>query len=316
MNRRFSIAAAFVLAMGSFGLSLASCNAPSCGPGTVQAQQKDGTLKCIQDTPASLTPCDVDGGDVMIVGGKCVSAVHCDTGTTMNDNGVCVGTSGGGATCHSPKPGTACISGTIHIELYDPIALLAGGTPSATADSTDGGSYVIQDFTVPSLGLIVVVTGNTTPGMIKAGAAAKGVSKDVIYHLDTYAIAKADSDKWGFDIATDGAQIAKFYSDSAPSPTNIVANETMPVAGVTLTKDGAPAGAKYFNATLTAVDPALTVTGASGVAIVASPVSGASFPTFSGQGGQDPAGMPITWEQLQGGSAAGLVLITRFHPSM
>ncbi|MCU1280421.1 MAG: hypothetical protein JWM53_3967 [bacterium] len=44
MNRSLSIFVAFVAA-GSLGISLSSCNAPSCGPGTVQQQQKDGTLK-------------------------------------------------------------------------------------------------------------------------------------------------------------------------------------------------------------------------------------------------------------------------------
>ena len=114
----------------------------------------------------------------------------------------------------------------------------------------------------------------------------QGIASGNQYKLDTYSIPKADSDQWGFDITTGGAHIAKFYNDPKPLPTNIIANETMPVAGVTLLKDGmTAAGAGYFNDTLTAVDGALTATGASGTAIVSSPLTGGgSFPTFSGIG--------------------------------
>ncbi len=329
MNRRSSILIALV-AVGALAAVQSGCNQPSCGPGTVQQQQKDGTLKCVQtDDLNSMTPCEVDGGNVMIVGGKCVSAVQCDPASTIEINGVCVGIGNSGATCRTPAPGKACVSGSIidfktnmksstpiHVELYDPIAVLTpGATPIAMYDSADGGSYVFQDFQVPSLGIIVVTTGKGTAGFIVAGSAAQGIASGNQYKLDTYSIPKADSDQWGFDITTGGAQIAKFYKDPKPLPTNIIANETMPVAGVTLTKDMmTAAGAGYFNDTLTAVDGALTATGNSGVAIVSSPLTGGgSFPTFSGSG---PTAMPITWEALPGGSAPGLVLITRFHPSM
>ena len=78
MNRRSSILIALV-AVGALAAVQSGCNEPSCGPGTVQQQQKDGTLKCVQtDDLNSMTPCEVDGGNVMIVGGKCVSAVQCD----------------------------------------------------------------------------------------------------------------------------------------------------------------------------------------------------------------------------------------------
>lgn len=327
MNRRLSILIAFVAA-ASLGVSVSGCNEPACGSGTVQQQQKDGTLKCIPvDVQSPLTPCDLDGGDVMIVGGMCVAAVHCDPTSTVEVNGFCVGITGSGpATCRTPAPGKACVSGTIidfktnmkstatvDVALFDPITLLSGGNPIATIPSATG-SYVFQDFPAPSLGLIVVATGKSTPSMTEAGAAGQMIANGKSYVLDTYALPKADSDAWGFDIAAGGAQVAKFYNDTKPSPTNVVATETHPVAGVTLTKDGAAAvGAQYFNDSLSAVDPMLTVTGMSGTALVASPIPPAGmFPTFSGSG---PTAMPISWEQLPGGSAAGLVLITRFHPN-
>ena len=49
-------------------------------------------------------------------------------------------------------------------------------------------------------------------------------------------------------------------------------------------------------------------------AIVASPIPmGANFPIFTGMGGMT-GGAPISWEQLPGSSAKGIVLILRFHP--
>src|SRR5437764_11904905 len=110
MNRSLSILVALV-AWGSLGVSLSGCNAPSCGPGTAQKQQADGTLKCVAvDEMDSMIPCDVDGGNAIIVGGKCVSAIQCDPNSTTLINGVCVGTGGGTATCRAPAPGKACVS--------------------------------------------------------------------------------------------------------------------------------------------------------------------------------------------------------------
>ncbi|MCU1280420.1 MAG: hypothetical protein JWM53_3966 [bacterium] len=259
-----------------------------------------------------------------------MSAIQCDPGTTMNENGICVGTGvGGPATCSPPATGKACIQGTIydfhsnakattpiHLELYDPIKLLQGGGPLASTDSTDGFSYKFQDFMPPTLGLVVIVTAGLVPGMTTAGFVPTGSAGQGIgaakYTIDTYALTTTDAAKWNFDITTGGAFIAKFYSNPAPAAGApvVVADDKTAVAGVTLLKDGANAGAKYFDATLTAVDPTLTVTGTSGTAIVASPVAmGSNFSQFTGMG---PAGM--TWETHPGGSAPNLVLILRFHP--
>lgn len=327
MKRSISILVA-VVGVASLGLSLTSCNNVACGPGTVQMQQTDGTLKCVAtDYPAPLTPCDTDGGNAVIVGGKCVSAIQCDPNTTMNVNGICVGT-GTGAGCSTPSAGKACVFGSIlnfadntkntvepiHVALYDPTELLAGKPAKAEADTTMGGSYVFQNFTPTQLGLIVIVTSSATAGpmMTTTATGDQGVNAG-IYQVDAYAIKKADSDAWQFDIATAGAQIGEFFNDPKQPPNLLIANETHPVAGVNFQQNGSDAGVKYFNDTRTAIDPSLTTaTGASGTGIVAAPVTG-PFPTFSGSG---PASMPITWEMLPGGSAPGLVFVTRFHPNM
>jgi len=325
MNRRLSIVFGLIAA-ASLGISLTSCNAPSCGPGTVQMQQKNGELKCVPtDIQAQTTPCDTDGGNVVIVGGKCVSAIQCDPGTTMDVNGICVGTGGGGMpTCSTPATGKACVYGNIlnfkdnmpnttpvHVELYDALGFLSGGGLIASTDSTDGKNYIFRDFSPPQFGIIIVMTGHTMANMTEAGTGALNISGNGQYRVDAYAIPKADSDAWGFDISTGGAQIAKYYKDPKPQPTQLIANETMAASGVTMIKDGAPAaGAKYFNDALTAVDGSLTMTSTSGVAIVASPIQmGGMFPTFTGSGGG-----VSPWESIQGGSAANIVIITRFHP--
>lgn len=318
-----------VVGAGSLGVSLTSCNNVACGPGTVQMQQKDGTLKCVPtDQQQMATQCDTDGGNVTIVGGKCVSAIQCDPGTTMDVNGICVGKAGAGATCSTPSPGNACVFGDIlnftdntknavtpiSVALYDPQVLLSMGAPIAQANLDSGGSYAFQNFHAPQLGLIVIVTSSpmgTTMNLVTAATGDQGVGAG-IYRVDAYAVKAADVANWGFDISTAGAVIGKFYNDPKPPSNLLIANETHPQAGVVMQQNGSSTGVQYFNDTLTAVDGMLTSTGASGAAIVAAPVT-SGFPNFTGMG---PAAMPITWETLPGGSAAGLVLITRFHPSM
>jgi len=216
MNRRLSSIAIGLVAAGSLAASLSSCNAPSCGQGTVQKQQPDGTLKCeLVDVPQPLTPCDTDGGNVVIVGGKCVSAIQCDPGTTMNENGICVGIGGGAVRCRKPAAGLACIDGSIynftdnkkgstpiHLELYDPILLLSGGGPTATYDSTDGASFVFQDFVPPNLGLVAIVTGKGTTGFVTAGSDVKGATDSArAEHVDLAVLDLAIEDGSTFPVA-------------------------------------------------------------------------------------------------------------------
>jgi hypothetical protein len=329
MNRSLSILVALVVS-GSLGISLSSCNTPSCGPGTAQMQQPDGTLKCVAtDEMASMIPCDVDGGNTVIVGGKCISAIQCDPTSTVLINGVCVGNGGGTKPmCRTPAPGKACVFGDIHnftddkpnavtplhVDLFDPVTLLTGGAPIASTILSDGGAYVFQDFAPPGLGLIVVLTGRTDATLVPTATGDSGIAAGNQYRLDAYAVKMADAAGWaasGFDISTGGGYIAKFYKDAKPAPNLLIANETMPAAGVTLLKNNSTdPSTKYFNATLTAIDNALTVTGTSGVAIMSSPIPpNSGFPNFTGMGGGISP-----WESLPGGSAPGLVFVTRFHP--
>jgi hypothetical protein len=323
-----------VSAVALVGLAmLPGCNNPSCGPGTQQQQQKDGSLKCVPvDRQEAQTPCLLDGG-AAIVGGNCVGAVTCGPGTTLI-NGQCVGTGGGGVECANPNPGFFCVTGNIKnlvdtsaftgmiaVAVYDPFTFLMGGNPLDAGFFTEG-FYIFPNVAVPSFPLIIVVTGdmdkmNTT--YVNTGTGAQGIVSGGKYRVDAYATPKSVQTTWfmnGFDINPSGGYLAKYYLDTKPAPTALIANETMPAAGVTLTKDGSPnpAGIKYFNTDLTNFSTG-TATTTVGAAIVPIPVTGGSFPTISGMSSTVSA-----WEQLPGGSAGAtssagaVIIVTRFHP--
>jgi hypothetical protein len=314
--------------------ALSACNTPVCGAGTQQEQQPDGSLQCVPvaGLPSSVN-CDVDGG-ATIVGGQCVSAITCGPNTTLNPaTNQCeaaAGSGGGVPPCSTPKAGNACINGallnfldstpstaTVHVSVYNPIDLLSGGLPLDKGDFSGG--YIFPNIPAPSLGLIAVVVGdangsNTT--FVNCATGDQMVANGNKYHVDAYVLPRSVTDGWkssaGFDIAVGGAYIAKFYSDTKGTPASQVDNEKNPVAGVQLTENSAvPPGVKYFDTSLTSISSTLTATSSIGAAILAAPVSG-SFPTFSGTG---PTSAPITWEANPGGSAPGLVFVTRFHPN-
>ena len=326
----------FVAAVSCLAASalLPACNMPSCGPGTQQVQQADGSLRCLpaDGLPASVN-CDVDGGAV-IIGGQCVSAVTCGANTALNPaSGQCEATGNGGGipACSSPMPGRACVNGAlfsfldstpftgmVHVSVYDPFTLLSNGAPLDSGDFM-GGGYLFPNITAPGLGLIAIVVGdangsNTT--FVNCATGDQMVTNGNEYRVDAYVLPRAVTDGWksasNFDIGPAGAYIAKFYSDTKEPPTSQIADEKSPVAGVQLTEDSAAvAGVRYFDTSLGTISASATATSSVGAAILAAPVSG-SFPTFSGTG---PASMPVTWEANPGGSAPGLVFVTRFHPN-
>jgi len=328
MNGRFSIVVALV-AVSGLGLSLSACNAPTCGPGTKQVQQPNGELQCVEvDSPSQLIDCDVDAG-AAIVGGRCVGAVTCGPNTTLM-NGQCVGTGGGGGVpqCGTPMTGHFCVSGAIlnfvdnmpwsgsslHVSAWEPLTFLSpGGTPLDQTDVTTG-SYILPNVPAPSLPLIVIVTGDADfkdVTWVNTGSPDQGIAGGGKYRIDAYALPRSVADGWkpAFDFAPGGAQVTKFYNDPKQTTTALVANEMNPVSGVVMTKDGANANAKYFGSSLTTIETGLTSTSATGTAIVAAPVQGTAFSLFSGMGGG------ISWESFSGGSAPGVVLVTRFHPN-
>ncbi len=326
----------------------AGCNAPSCGPGTKQVQDKNGDLQCVEADAVAPLGCAADGG-VHLVGGSCVAQVTCGAGTvaqTLPDGStVCVG--GGAASCvpacATPQPNTICVSGqvrhlvdnsplaageTVHVAVYEPLSFLnnANVAPLAEADTDCG--YKFDDVPYPASMLVVVAVsdagkrglGTVVNQLTGTGAA---VVAQQAYRVDAYALPKSQVQGWsaaaGIDYAANGAVVVRYFADAAPPPTDLEADETSPVAGVTLYVDGLPANgnggqplAKYFGASMSAIAPAATTTSASGSAIVSVPVTG-TFPTLSGMGGMR-LGMPIAWAMAPGGSTAQVVFVERLHP--
>ena len=330
MNRWLSIACAALVA-----LALPACNEPSCGPGTKQVQQQDGSLKCepTDGLPSSIV-CNVDAG-AAIVGGQCVSAISCGANTMLNPaTGQCESTGGGGGVppCAAPTTGHACFNGAllsfldnspftgmVHVKIYDPITLLSNGAPIDQGDFS-GGGYLFPNIAAPPLGLIAIVVGDADGSdttYVNCATGTQMVSNGNKYRVDGYVLPKAIPDGWkaspaAFDIAPNGAYVAKFYSDMKGTPTSQIANETNPVANVQLDMNSQPIpNVQYFDASLSSISTTLTATSAVGAAIVPAPVMG-QFPIFTGNG---PSSAPITWEMLPGGSIAGLVFVTRFHPN-
>src|SRR5262249_33437417 len=121
-------------------VALPACNSATCGPGTEQVQQKDGSLKCVpvDGLPTSVN-CDVDAG-ATTAGGECVGAIPCGANTTLTPaTGQCEGSGTGGTApaCPTPMAGHACFNGAllnfldtspftgmVHVSIYDPITLL------------------------------------------------------------------------------------------------------------------------------------------------------------------------------------------------
>ena len=330
MSRAALALALAVAAAGAAAAVVAGCNEPSCGAGTTLVQVKGGALECQPTTgsPAAI-PCDVDGGAV-VVAGTCVSRVQCGPGTSLDaQSGRCL-PSGAADPCPTPSAGHICVSGTlyhfvddtplapgetVHVGISDPLAFLSGSKPLFELDST--GSYVFPDVPMPASGLIAVGAGDTsgTPNVIAATAAIVTAGKS--YRLDGYVLPRAVVDGWSTQAAVDylanGAYVARFYADKTADATDYTLFEKTPVAGVALLQDGAAAmGVRYFGAALTTLDTTLTATGASGAAIVAVP-SGIHNFNFTGMGGS-VAGAAAMWPTYPGGSTAGVVFVTRFHP--
>lgn len=325
-----------------------ACDVPACGPGTKRVQDASGAIECVTADAVAPFACLADGG-AHIVAGNCVSQVSCGPGTVPKQlpdgTTVCMGS---GATdcvqpCDAPGPNTICLNGkvrhlvdgtvllpgeTVHVSLYEPLGFLSdpGTAPLAEMDTDCG--FKFDAVPVPASGLVVVavtdagIHGLSTVTNQLTGTGAQVVAQQA-YRVDAFTVPKMVVKSWsttaGIDFVAQGGLVVEFFADSKPPPTELEATETQPVAGVTLYEDGAPADglagrarARYFGASLAAIDGALTVTGAAGAAIIGAPVSG-SFPTFSGMGGTNK-GMPIVWETAPGGSTAQVLFVERLHP--
>src|SRR6476659_3095590 len=199
--------------------SLASgCHAPLCGTGTVQRQQPDGALVCEPvDSPAADVHCNVDAGDVEIVGGQCVSHVKCDPETTTYDpvTGVCVGSGTGSACppCSASSPSQLCVTGklfdfvtnqpslqNVRYAVYDPLSFLANPNTTPLAEDTNSkGCFTLPYIPVPASGLVAIAVGDpmgATPAVTQRAAVGVQVVAGKTYKVDTYVVAKAQMAAW------------------------------------------------------------------------------------------------------------------------
>jgi hypothetical protein len=320
--------------------SLGGCNSPTCGKGTKQVQNSDGSLQCVQtDSPASSITCDVDGGAV-ISGGICRSAISCGQGTTLV-NGVCIGSGGSGPPpCPPPDTGKICINGvlhnltdnaqfsggTVHMGYYsNPFDFLKHLPPTAEIDSTNG-TFLFANVDAPQLRLLAIATGDADLGTtnngakyVTTGSGGQNIDAGKSYRIDGYVIERTQVDAWktqtGFDWFASGGYIAKFYSDPKPADTVLAATETKSVMGVQLTVANmtgvfnpvGPPTAMYFSTDLATLSSTATATSAVGAVIAVPPAQPGNY---SGMGGS------ITWETETGGSAPKAMFVSRFHPNM
>ncbi|MCU1279868.1 MAG: hypothetical protein JWM53_3414 [bacterium] len=327
MKRAISI----LIAIG--GLATSGCDPASCGPGTKRVQNRDGGVQCVaaDGAPASIH-CDADAGAV-VVGGQCVSRISCGPNTTFDaTSGQCVGTGGVTSGCTTPDAQHVCVYGTIHdflddtpatgrihVAVYNPLSLLSDPTtPPLTSGAADfdGGQFTFPNLSfaeIGQLGLIAVVVGDPTRATsILCATGDTGISGGHVYRMDGYLLQPATVAGWkstgGFDALAAGAYVAKFYADPKPANTDVAVFETMKVAGVQLSKDGAVAtDARYFASDLSTLGSGTSTNALTGAAIVPAP-GGGQTGNYSGVGG----GIPV-WETQPGGSLAGVVFVARFH---
>ncbi len=336
---------ALLVLVAVVGVSVAwsGCNSPNCGAGTKQVQAADGTLSCVlADVPKQLIQCDVDGGTAEIVGGVCQSRVKCDPSTTGFDpaTGICVGTGGGGGcavTCKPPGPGKICVTGnlydfatgtafkkgdkTVRVAAYEPLAFLSNPNgPSIQETIDDNGCYAFSDITLPSSGLIAILSTDPTGNALEFTAAGtQTMAAGKTYKVDVYVTEKTVIDGWktqtGKDWDLNGIYLAEYFDLPVPDATNLrIPDDNKPVMGVKITDSGTVvAAANYFD-TRSTMMTSLTATSAIGFGAV---FPDASISIYSGNGGMCSDGMggmaTCKWDVHPGGSAPHVLFVDRFH---
>lgn len=346
---RSLIAVAF---LGALALTVAladGCNTVTCGQGTVLRQHSDGTTVCEPATVANqLTPCDdVDGGTAFIVGGRCVSRVQCDPGTTMvgqlpDGTQVCVGTGGGGCSCQQPDSTHVCVTGDIYDftgtpagkkyaegEITDPINVGAWeplgflnnpNTPALALDTSNPNKhscYSVSNIEPPSTGLLAIGTRDD-PSVTNAKYMIVGVGLQPtagnIYHRDAYLISKAEAMAWGASYVTGGAFIGQFFDNAVPNETNRTYTSTpalKPAGGVVMLDGASPAAGVKYMMPRTMVGAALTATDATAGTAIAPPPPGLT--NYTGMGGMCNGGQACKWQTLPGSSVAGVIFVQDFY---
>jgi hypothetical protein len=315
-------------------LSAGGCNPLVCGPGTLQAQEPSGEVRCVPAEAAAATvPCDVDGGAI-IVGGVCTTRVVCDGPSTMavtlpDGHVVCVGTGGGeGCTARTPDADKISITGDLYewetgakskkkvkFAAYEPLGFLGGARTPLGSDENEKGCYAIDNIVKPGSNLVAMAVDDpegASDELLLGGAGATVMVAGRIYKVDLYTIKRQTVEAWkqqtGLDYVGLGVYVGCYYGDPPPAATeNTMKNATMPVSGVQITENGVvPANAKYLSSP-TMVGTG-TSTSANGCALLPAP---ANISLYGGMGGMC-RGAACNWKPLTGASTPQVAFFARF----
>jgi hypothetical protein len=307
---------------------VASCNSRSCGAGTQEASDDKGNVVCVAVSVAhGDTVCDADAGVQLVDGNHCVSVTECGAGTAYDPvSHQCIGMAGGAhqpPPCVPPGSGHICVNGTLRnfvdgsflsgqtvtVQVYDPSNFFGNPAPQALGETTASDTFAFPSLPSPSM-FVLVVTRDApgAPGTYHAlGIGAQAVDGQAV-RVDGYVLKASEYAAWGLPGTFDsqGPLLYRFFNDPPPPTTARTPTETHPVAGVTLT-DGsgtAAAGARYFGASLAAIDGAATVTSATGAVIV----TAAGLSNFTGKNGG------VSWDAHQALPIPNIVQVDFFHP--
>jgi hypothetical protein len=304
-----------------------------CGPGTQRKQLANGTAACVPvDVAKGDTICDADGGVELVAGNHCVSRVQCGPGTMLDPTSLtCVPTQVAAHQppfCPPPTAGHICVNGalrtlvdgsflagqTVRVQIYDPQSFLGDPNPPTLAEGTATDTFMFPNVVMPNSKYILVVTRDPSgaPATYEPTGIGGQPTDGQSVRVDGYVLTKAQVSGWstaaGINFDTNGALFYRFFNDPPPPISSRTPTETHPVSGVQVidtATNNPPAMLKYFGASLTTIDTALTATSAIGGAILA-PLG---INTYTGRGGG-----VTTWEAHNSVGIANMVQIDFLHP--
>jgi hypothetical protein len=308
-------------------LAGSGCADRSCGPGTQPAQDSDGKPIC---APVALgagsVQCDPATGVMLVDGDRCLPVIQCGPGTQLDSGShQCVPAAMGAhdpPVCVTPAAGHVCVNGTLRhlvdgsyltgetvtVSLYDLTAFFGNPSPPPLAEVQATDTFMVPSIATPMY--LGVVTRDPAGGSTYQATAIATSGSDGVIRLDGYVLTRAQYDAWALpaDYLTQGPLFFRFFDDPAPPIDARTPTETHPVAGVKLQLGGAnDSRARYFGASLAAVDGTATSSGASGGVITSA--SGLPPLSFGASGGSVSA-----WETRQSLPVPNIVVVDFFHP--
>jgi hypothetical protein len=333
LEERLSLRNRFWSTFAALTLVAAGCSADVvCGDGTQKKQLANGQVACVAvDVTHGDTTCNADGGVAVVGGNNCVSTLQCGPGTvrdpasnqcvpavhTPHEPDACTNTAGKicvNGTVRTFVDGAFLVGQSVHVAVYDPVQLLGGlSGASVLGEVTTGDTFTLANMDPPSMGVLLVVVTSPSGSDLAPAAIGGQVQAGGSIRVDPYALTAAQLSTWssggGANYAANGAVVFRMFNDPPPPAAARTPTETHPVTGGQLIDKKAnapPSDAKYFGATMAAIDGALSATGASGGVITGKTPTGG---LYTGMGG----GVTM-WETHQAQVIPGLIQIDFLHP--